>query len=159
MHLSVVTPTPSLRHDGGNQALNANKCERKPTCCSPHDVKWVRTGPTLLQPGKQQREPLACFFIFFYFLWGIGIQHMSHCGRVCAGVRRSGERGGSHTAGMSSYLDQPVFTSPSAAALFSSPSLKTRSQTPGTTPVPLRRTSVLGKKERMDLRVFARQDI
>lgn len=62
-------------------------------------------------------------------------------------------RGGSHTAGMSSYLDQPVFTSPSAAAFCSSLSLKTRSRSPGATPVSLPRTSALAKKERMKLGV------
>lgn len=89
MHLSVVTPTPSLRHDGGNQALNANKCERKPTCWSPHDMKWVRTGPTFLRPGKQQREPLACFFIFFLFFMGNWYStHVALWACVCWGEER-----------------------------------------------------------------------
>lgn len=49
LQLCVVTPTPSLRHDGGNQAPNANKCEGEASRGtnllanppSPDVVKWV----------------------------------------------------------------------------------------------------------------------
>lgn len=109
-------------------------------------VKWVIHNRSLpfYSLGICSGEPLG-----WLGLWGIGLHHMSHCGRVCAGVRRRGRE-------VEARIQQGcplTWMSPSShhhpPLRCSAPplSLKTRRKIPGTAPVPLHCSSVWGKKE------------
>lgn len=153
MQLFVVTPTPSLRHDGGNQAPNANKCERKRPGTnllanppSPDVVKWVKHNrPTFLQPGYEQRGTAG--LVVFMGNWYS--PHVALWACVCWGEEEGREAEARIQQGCpltwmspSSHHHPPLRRS--------APPLEPEDQEtiPGTPPVPLHCSSVWGKKER-----------
>lgn len=73
---------------------------------------WHITDPYLFTGW----EPAAGTVGLVVFMGNWYSPHVALWACVCRGEKEGERSGDSHTAGMSSYLDEPVFTSPSAAA-------------------------------------------